>query len=74
MHTVIKGTKTVEEFKQLKAYLEQRATEHFEEHKKAFENWRFGEIDKVWIDKDGFVCIQYDSGDWWHYKENGEWW
>ena len=45
-----------------------------QEHKKAFEKSRFGEIDKVWIDKDGFVCIQYESGDWWHYKENGEWW
>lgn len=74
MHTVIKGTKTVEEFKELKAYLEQRATEHYEEHKKAFENWREGNIDKVWIDKDGYICIQYESGEWWHYNEKGEWW
>lgn len=74
MHTVIKGTKTVDEFKELKEYLEQRAKEHYKSHKKAFETWRFGEIDKVWIDKDGFICIQYESGDWWHYNENEEWW
>ncbi|MBB2184769.1 hypothetical protein H0486_18090 [Lachnospiraceae bacterium MD1] len=74
MHTINNETNTIDEFKRLKAYLEQRAKEHYENHKKAFENWRFGEIDKVWIDKDGFICIQYDSGDWWPYKENGEWW
>lgn len=74
MHTVIKGTKTVEEFKELRAYLEQRATECYEEHKKAFEKWKEGNIDKVWIDKDGHICIQYESGKWWHYNEKGEWW
>ena len=29
MHTVIKGTKTVEKFKQLKMYLEQKSQESF---------------------------------------------
>lgn len=74
MHTVIKGTKTVKEFMELKAYLEQRATEHYESHKKAFETWKEGEIAKVWIDGQGNICIEYESGGWWHYNEKGEWW
>ena len=74
MHVVIKGTKTVKEFKELKVYLEQRAKEHSEEHKKAFSHWKEGDIDKVWIDKDGYMCIQYESGTWWHYSEEGTWW
>lgn len=74
MHTVIKGTKTVEEFKQLKAFLEKRAKELYTEHKNHWDTWRFGDIEKIWIDKDGFICIQYESGDWWHYNDAGEWW
>lgn len=74
MHTVIKGTKTIEEFKELKAYLEQRAAEHYSSHKKAFEKWREGDISKVWIDNAGNICIEYESGNWWHYNEVGEWW
>lgn len=74
MHTVIKGTKTVEEFKKLKAYMERRAKEHYAEHKKAFESWQEGDINKVWIDKDGNICIEYESGKLWHYNEKGEWW
>jgi hypothetical protein len=74
MHTINNETNTIDEFKRLKAYLEQRAKEHYEAHKSAFENWRFGDIDKIWIDKDGLICIQYESGDWWHYNEIGEWW
>lgn len=68
------NTKTVEDFKQLKVYFEQRAKELYESHKKAFEQWSEGEIKKIWIDNDGNICIEYDSGKWWHYNENGEWW
>jgi len=62
VHTVIKGTKTIEEFKALKASMEQRAKEHYAEHKKAFEDWQEGDISKVWIDKDGYICIECESG------------
>ena len=31
-------------------------------------------IKKVWIDKDGYLCIEYESGEWWHYNDKGEWW
>ncbi len=74
MHTVIKGTKTIAEFKALKAYMEQRAREHHENHRKAVEYWQEGDISKVWIDSDGVLCIEYESGKWWHYSEAGEWW
>lgn len=74
MHTVIKGTKTVEEFKKLRSFMEQRATECYQSHKQAFENWQEGDIAKVWIDKDGNICIEYESGNWWHYNDKGEWW
>lgn len=33
MNTVIKGTKTVEEFKKLRSLMEQRATECYQNHK-----------------------------------------
>lgn len=74
MHTVIKGTETIAEYKKLKAYMEQRAREHHESHKKAVEHWQEGDISKVWIDGDGVLCIEYESGKWWHYNEAGEWW
>lgn len=74
MHTVIKSTETIAEYKKLKAYMEQRATAHYESHKKAVENWQEGDISKVWIDGDGVLCIEYESGKWWHYSEAGEWW
>lgn len=39
MYIVIKGTKTVAEFKELKAYMEQRAREHYQDYKQVFGNW-----------------------------------
>lgn len=74
MNIVIKGTKNIEEFKKLFDLMEQRATEYYQCHKKAFENWQEGEIEKVWIDGQGNMCIEYASGNWWHYNDKGEWW
>ena len=74
MHTVIKGTKTVEEFKKVKETMEQLATESYKNHKSAFENWTYGEVKKVWFDADNNLCIEYESGDWFHYNGKGEWW
>ena len=74
MHTVIKSTKTIAEYKALKASMEQRAREHFESHRGAVGDWQGGDILKVWIDGDGVLCIEYESGKWWHYSETGEWW
>lgn len=74
MHTVIKGTKTIGEFKKLKEFMEQRALECFEMHKKAFETWQEGDIKKIWLDGQGNICIEYESGHYWHYNDRGEWW
>lgn len=47
-------------------------------HRRAMENWREGKPVKVWKDESGNLCIEYESGRWWHYRraENGEieWW
>lgn len=74
MHTVIKGTKTVAEFKEVQAQMEELAAYFFDNHKKAFREWKEGEIEKVWFDSDKNLCIEYKSGNWWHYNEQGEWW
>ncbi|MBZ0313470.1 hypothetical protein K7185_13425 [Clostridium butyricum] len=47
------------------------------EHKKAFEKWNEGSILKYWYDNSNVLCVQYDSGNWWHYRINEytlEWW
>lgn len=74
MHTVIKGTKTISEFKEVQKRMEQLATQSFETHKKSFREWEEGDIKKVWFDSDSNICIEYQSGNWWHYNEQGEWW
>lgn len=74
MHTVIKGTKSIAEYKELRAYMEKRAIECFQMHKQALEIWKEGEIEKVWIDSQKNLCIEYESGNWWHYNDKGEWW
>lgn len=47
-------------------------------HRSYFENWKNGLAVESWIDKDGYLCIKYESGEWWHYKINSEnkleWW
>jgi len=50
------------------------ARHFYSEHKKAFENWSFGEIKKVWFDADNNLCIEYESGDWFHYQHGTKWW
>lgn len=78
MHTVIKGTKTVAEFKEVQAKMEELATKAYAEHKTAFENWTYGEISKVWFDGEGVLCVEYDSGKWYHYRWSDDnqltWW
>lgn len=50
----------------------------YQKHKHCCENWREGKPKKVWRDEDGCLCIQYESGKWWHYRQrddgNLEWW
>lgn len=46
-------------------------------HKSKYENWPHGSIDSQWIDDDGNLCVGYESGTWFHYKniyDHMEWW
>ncbi|GEM_PF-876510 len=74
MKTVIKGTKTISEYKKTQDMMKKLAVELSEVHKSAVEDWQNGEIEKTWFDHNGNLCIEYTSGNWWHYNEKGEWW
>lgn len=41
----------------------------YEAHKSATDCWKEGNVKDFWIDDDGNLCIMYDSGKWWHYKD-----
>lgn len=55
--------------------LEITAYKAFVAHRKAFDTWENGNIDKVWLDDNKNICIKYTSGKWWHYSvsKSGEW-
>ena len=71
MQTVIKGTKTIEEYKRVKATMEELAEKMSKAHQNACETWEHGEVKKVWFDHSGNICIEYADGDWWHYNDKG---
>lgn len=66
-------TKT-EDFVQIKERVKSLTAECYKMHKAAWENWPYGEPVKTWFDDDGNFCIEYESGEWYHYNEKGEWW
>lgn len=74
VHTVIKETKTIAEFKELREKMEHLTEVYFNNHKSAWENWENGEPAKAWWDNNNNLCIEYENGKWWHYNEKGEWW
>lgn len=74
VHTVIKGTKTIAEFKEMKEKMEHLTEVYFNQHKAKCEKWENGEPVKVWWDSNNNLCIEYENGKWWHYNEKGEWW
>ena len=39
-------------------------------HKSLFDAWPHGKIKKSWFDDSGNLCIMYDSGTWFHYKQD----
>lgn len=75
--TVIKHTKSIAEYKAVRADMQSRADRYFHEHLHAYNEWTDGEPARVWYDIDGNLCIEYESGRWWHYKETADglqWW
>ena len=76
MHIVIKGTRTIEEYKQTQQEMTAQAADCYAAHQSAVESWTEGEPVNVWKEDDA-ICIEYTSGHWWHYKQTGtdiEWW
>ena len=68
MQTVIKGTKSIAEYKAVKETMETLAIKFCKLHGKSIDD-----IAKVWFDTQGNLCIEYADGNWWHYNEAGEW-
>lgn len=51
--------------------------EYYKKHKAVFENWEHGEPVRAYYDADNNLCIEYKTGNWWHYRVNNntlEWW
>ena len=42
--------------------LEITAYKAYAAHRKAFNTWDNGNIDKVWLDDDKNICIRYNNG------------
>lgn len=73
MNTVIKGTKTIAEYKRVREDMENLTKECQARHRESVEEWREGEPVKAWFDFEGNLCIEYESGKWWHYNAEGKW-
>ena len=74
MHIIVKGTRTIDEYKAARSTMEDLANRYYAAHKSAAGLWDEGQPVKVWYDPDGNICIEYESGKWWHYSNNGKWW
>lgn len=62
MQTVIKGTKTVSEYKQRKKLLEDLANQCFSVHFNAVGVWGYGQPIKAWFDLNENLCLEYENG------------
>lgn len=74
--TVIKGTKTIAEYKQAKVAMQERVALYSKAHMSGCETWEHGEPVKCWRTADG-LAIEYADGQYWQYRqtEHGlEWW
>ena len=68
MKTVIKGITSIEEYKMTKDAMEKQASLAYERHMSFVKDWSHGKPVKAWFDNDGNICVEYESGKWWHYK------
>lgn len=41
----------------------------FDRHRAGSDTWEEGAPVKSWYDADKNLCVQYESGNWWHYKD-----
>jgi hypothetical protein len=69
MDCIIKGTKTVQEFKDVRASMEERAERYSRRHIASCENWQEGLPVRCWRGSFGVLWIEYESGKCWQYRE-----
>lgn len=54
------------------------AEQAYQIHRSYCGNWQEGKAIESWLDGSGYLCIRYESGKWWHYREKAdgslEWW
>lgn len=79
MHIVIKGTKTIDEYKRVYASMQERVNRYSQQHIASVHNWQDGSPVKCWCDNNNsnILWIEYESGNVWQYKETFtglEWW
>lgn len=66
---IIKGTKTVAEFKAVQEDMLKRAERYSRKHIASCENWQEGLPVKCWRAPLGVLWIEYESGHCWQYRE-----
>lgn len=69
LHTVIKGTSTIEEFNQVKDKMEKLTKEFSEKHMTEMSDWQHGDPVKAWWGIDGALYIEYEDGYYYAYNE-----
>lgn len=77
INTVIKHTQSIAEYKAVRADMLKRTEQYSTQHMQAVSNWEYGNPIKCWLSGDNDLCIEYASGQWWHYRETAEglqWW
>lgn len=62
MQTVIKGTKTIEEYKRVKATMEELAEKMSKAHQNACETWEHGEVKRYGLTTVGTSALNMRTG------------
>lgn len=74
---MIVDMKTAKDHEKVKEELKALAKNYTQKHMNACEDWREGKPVRIWRAENGVVCIEYESGKWWNYKQTAsglEWW
>lgn len=62
MHIIIKGTKTIGEYKQCYTLMQGLAKAFQKKHDDHLDGWIHGEVCDVWMDKDRNLYLSYEDG------------
>lgn len=57
--------------------LSEKAAGYYKAHVEVFGKFPYGEPVREWTDRNGYTCIQYEKGNYFHYKQSGSsvvWW